>query len=289
MNSGDIMKKIRDCFVSLSPQLQIAARHILDAPDDVALYSMREMAARSSVKPATMARLAAKIGYENYNDFRNEFRQLISTPKTGFAARARLMQLKSHDAREKGLVSDVWGAERDNIEQTYQEITDEKLNDAASALVQAKTIYIVGLRKCFPVAYFFDYATRDFFDSCKLVHGYAGLFQEEISQINKGDIVLVIAFDPYTTETVKAANMARKSGAKIIAVTDSEVSPLATDADYIFIAANRSPSFYRSLVGALSIVQSLVAAVVTTLGDRAVTILEQSDKRRRENKVYWNI
>ncbi|MEH6402579.1 MAG: MurR/RpiR family transcriptional regulator [Sneathiella sp.] len=289
MNNGDAVKNIKDCFNSLSPQLQIAARHILDAPNDVALYSMREMAARSSVKPATMVRLATKLGYKNYNELRDEFRKRISAPKTGFAARARLMQLRSHDAHEKGLVSDIFGAESDNIEQTYQLITDEELNNAAAALIQAEKIYVVGLRKCFPVAYFFHYATRDFFASCNLVQGYAGLFHEEVSHMTERDTVLVVAFDPYTKETVEAANLARKSGAKIIAVTDSDVSPLAADADYVFIAANRSPSFYRSLVGALSIVQSLVAAVVTKLGDKAVTILELSDKRRRENKVYWNV
>lgn len=288
MNNVDIVGRIEDCFESLSPQLQVAARHVLDAPDEVAIYSMREMATRASVKPATMVRLAIKIGYENYNELRNEFRRRISTPQTGYAARARRLQLRNLDNRDDGLVADIWDAERDNIEQTYQAITDEKLSDTANALIAAEKIYVVGLRKCFPVAYFFHYATRDFFVSCRLVQGYAGLFREEISHMTKEDIVLVIAFDPYTAETVEAANMARKSGAKIIAVTDSVVSPVAKDADYVFIAANRSPSFYRSLVGAMSIVQSIVAAVVTALGDRAVSTLELSDKRRRENNVYWN-
>ncbi len=284
----DIVREVENGFDTLSPQLQVAARYIVGFPDDVALYSMREIATRAAVKPATMVRLASKFGYANYNNFRDDFRKRISMPASGYAARAREMQLRNSNARGNSLVFDMLEAERDNIERTFDVISDEMLAKAAMSIVAAEKVYIIGLRKCFPIAYFFKYATRDFFATSRLIQGSAGLFREEISDMTDRDVVLAIAFDPYTRETVEAVNMARKAGSQLIAITDSIVSPLARDAHQVFIAANRSPSFFRSLAGALTIVQALVAAIVTHIGDPAIEALDQSDKRRRANHIYWN-
>lgn len=288
MQTRDVIWEIENRFHSLSPQLQVAARFILSAPDDIALYSMREIASRAGVQPATMVRLASKIGYGNYNKLRDAFRKRITTPSTGYAARARQLQLRSSATLGGGLGADMLEAERDNIEISFAAITDEKMAQTAASFVGAERIYIVGLRKCFPIAYFFYYATRDFFPNARLVQGIGGLFREEISDMTDKDVVLVIAFDPYTRETVEAANMARKAGSTLVAVTDNNVSPLSKGADQVFIAANRSPSFYRSLAGALIIVQMLVAAIVNNIGDAAVELLDRSDNRRRAAKIYWN-
>ncbi len=284
----DIVMEIERRFDGLTPQLQIAARYILGAPDDVALYSMRKIASRAGVKPATMIRLAAKLSFENYNDFRDKFRKRIASPSRGYAARARQMQLRNSKDEEGSLLTEMLEAERENVDLTFENISKDMINEAAKALLKAEKVYIVGLRKCYPIAFFFSYATKDFLKPSCLVQGGAGFFREEISEITDRDAVLVVAFDPYTRETVEAAMMAAGVGANIIAVTDSVVSPLAKNANQVFIAANRSPSFFRSLVGAMTIVQALVAEIVTHIGEDAVRILDQADKRRRANNVYWN-
>jgi len=153
--------------------------------------------------------------------------------------------------------------------------------------VAAERIYIVGLRKCFPIAYFFHYATRVFFPGSVLIQGQAGLFREEVSHMTDRDLTFAVAFEPYTRETVETVNLAREADSRIIVITDSMVSPLARAADHVFLAANRSPSFYRSLTGALSIVQALVAAIVTHLGEPAAEALERSDANLRSVNTYW--
>ncbi len=283
----DLVREIENQFEDLSPQLQIAARYIIDSPEDVAIYSMREIALRAHVKPATMVRLSAKFGYQSYNGFRNDFRMRVSSPASGYAARARQLQINRGRAETDELISDIYEAEKDNIHRTYGGISDEKLAAAAAACVNAQKIYVVGLRKCFPVAFFFHYATRVFFPGSMLIQGSAGLFREEIAAISDADVTIAIAFEPYTRETVETVNAAREAGGKIIVITDSVVSPLAKVADFVFLAANRSPSFYRSLSGALSISQLLVAAIVTHIGEDAIEALEKSDTNLRSNNTYW--
>jgi DNA-binding MurR/RpiR family transcriptional regulator len=283
----DILHKIEQQYEELSPQLRLAARFALDSPDRIALYSMREVAARAEVLPPTMLRLARRLGFETYNEFRDMFRARI-TPEMGtYAARARQLQLRSGLGSGRGLPEEVVDADTRNIEQTFLEIDDTALQGAATCFIEARVIHIVGLRKCYPIAFYFHYATRMFFPAARLIEGRAGLYGEEIARIGKHDAVLVVAFDPYTKETVQAAKRATETGARLIAISDSVVSPLAEGADYLFLAANRSPTFYRSLVGAMSLIQALVAAIVRQLGDEAISKLAVSEAELRDSKTYW--
>jgi len=283
----DILKRIADRFAELSPQLQQGARYILDAPDDVAVYSMREIASRAEVKPSTMLRLANRLGYDNYNNLRDEFRKRYSETSSGYAARARRLQLQSSDTGSD-LVESVKVAEINNIYQTFETIDDNQLMAAARTIIGAQRVHIVGLRKCFPIACFFQYATRIFFQNSQLLGRQPGMFAEEVSLIGKGDVLLAVSFDPYTRETVEAVKSAEVAGASIVVVTDNAVSPLMSDKGHNFVVANRSPSFYRSLNGALAIMQSLVAAIVKEIGEPAVEALEKSDKSLRNHNTYWH-
>ncbi|MBE7638519.1 SIS domain-containing protein [Sneathiella sp. P13V-1] len=284
---SDILREIEGRYGGLSPQLQMGARFILDSPRDVAVYSMREIAARADVKPSTMVRLANKLGFDNYVELRDEFRRRYSEQSSGYAARARRLQLRNV-GDEDSLIADMMGAEVSNIQNTLSGFDDTDLEAAARNFLNARRVHVVGLRKCYPIAHFFKYATRVFFKDCRLIQGNAGMFPEEMEQIGRDDILLAAAFDPYTRETVEAVRYAQKVGAKTVVITDNTVSPLAAGATHLFVAANASPSFYRSLSGALIIVQALVAAIVTALGEPAVEALEQSDKGLRRNNTYWN-
>ena len=67
---GPLNASIVEAFDLLPPQLQTAARYMLDRPDDVALLSMREQARRAGVPPATMTRLAKRLGLDGYDSVR---------------------------------------------------------------------------------------------------------------------------------------------------------------------------------------------------------------------------
>lgn len=284
----DILKIIEARFDGLSPQLRVAARFALDSPDRMAVHSMREVANQVNVMPATMSRLAIRLGFKSYTDFRNRFKERI-LPETGtYAARARQLQMRSSATASSAFLKEMAETDTDNIERSFSQSEEGAFQSAAESLIRAEKIYVVGLRKCYPVAYFFHYATRHFFPAALLLEGRAGLFGEEIAAIQSTDVLLAVAFDPYTKETVQAVNAAHHVAATVISVTDSNVSPLAERATHLFLASNRSPSFYRSLVGAMALAQALVAAVVNELGPVAVQKLEVSELKLRESNTYWN-
>ncbi len=282
-----VTRRLEEAFPKLSPQLQLAARYILDAPDDVALQSMRGLAARAGVHPSTMSRLAREVRFADYQSFKEPFRQSLKSRRSSYASRARRLQMRGVDSETGALFSEINQASLDNIRQSFSATTPAELESVAALFASARQIFIVGMRKCFPVAYYFHYACRMFGTRTVLVEGRSGAGPDELRGMSTEDAMLVIGFDPYTWETVQSSRLAVAAGAPIVAVTDSKVSPLADDADHVFVVANASPSFFRSIAAALCLVEAMVAFLVASKGADAITTLSRTEQQLRQFGAYW--
>ena len=286
MEARDATARREESFSSLSPQLKIAARYVLDMPEEVALHSMREVAQNAGVQPTTMLRLAKSIGFRGYAEFRDTFRDRLRGANASYAARARQLQTRNAEDGQGKLVEEIISADMANISQTFANASAGEIAAAAETLAHARRISVIGLRKCFPVAFYFHYATRMFRSGVELVQGYAGTFADDLAGLGPEDCMLAISFQPYTRETAEGVQLARQAGVKLVVITDSPVSPLAEGADHVFVVANSSPSFFRSLVAAMSLVQALVAFLVAHGGEEAVEALGVSEKRRHALRAY---
>ncbi len=60
---SETVRRLVDSFSGLTPELQKAAKYILDHPEDVGLHSMRTVAKGAGVKPATVSRLSKSLGF----------------------------------------------------------------------------------------------------------------------------------------------------------------------------------------------------------------------------------
>lgn len=285
---ADVTALLEAAYADLSPQLKRAARYVLDAPDEVALHSMRSVAMRAGVQPSTMSRLVRHLEFETYAAFREPFRERLRRHPPRYAQRARQLQTRTEPSEAMGLLSEIIAADTNNIRQTFAETSRQDIAAAVETLAAARRIFAVGMRKCFPVAYYFHYACRMFGRPVELVQGAAGTFSDELRGMSADDVVLAVGFDPYTRETVQAVRDAVASGAKIIALTDSAVSPLATAAEHCFVVSNDGPSFFRSISAAMSIAQALVAFWVARGGEATIRSLAESERSLVSHEAYWH-
>ncbi len=282
-----VNEQIETAFARLSPQLQRAARYVLDAPDDVALNSMRTVAAHAAVHPSTMVRLAQRLEFPGYDAFREPFRERLRTHPAHYAERARSLLAREGDGAGQALYREIVRAGGDNVRRTFEGIDAEALEAAVETLARARRVFVVGMRKCYPVAFYFHYACRMFRDEVVLLNGWAATMGDELRGLREGDALLAVSFDPYTRETVAAVRHAELEGAAVVAITDSAVSPLARAARHALVVANTSPSFFRSLVAAMAVAEALVAFLVARGGEAAVDALGESERQLRALGAYW--
>jgi DNA-binding MurR/RpiR family transcriptional regulator len=66
-----------------------------------------------------------------------------------------------------------------------------------------------------------------------------------------------VSFAPYAQETLEMAQAAVARGAQLIAITDSQLSPLAAQASVVLIAQDGATFGFRSLTSTLALAQSL--------------------------------
>src|SRR5215469_10422603 len=154
---GPLTRPIVEAFEALSPQLQTAARYVLDRPEDVALLSMREQARRAGVPPATMTRLAKRLGLEGYDEVRALYAGAMRDGTLGFAGQAG-RQVEAQKLRgERALAADMAHALGRQIARLAEPASIERLAEAASRLHQARRIYCLGLRACHAAVWHFHY------------------------------------------------------------------------------------------------------------------------------------
>ncbi|MEE8392802.1 MAG: MurR/RpiR family transcriptional regulator [Rhodospirillales bacterium] len=261
---------------------------MLDRPDDVALMSMRRLAKAAEVHPSTMVRLAKVFKFSSYNKFREPFQQHLRIRPKGFLERARNLQARGAGGKVQELLRDVHDADVANIKEAFEANGAKKFMDCAKAITKGHRVFVVGLRSCFPVAFFFHYVYRMFRDNAVLLDGRGGTLADDLRVFNSNDVIFAVSFEPYTFETVRSVEYAKKHGGKAVVLTDSPVSPLAEIADHALIIPKDSPSFFDSVAAAMAAVEALIAIMAAEGGSPALASIEESESQLEVFDAYWH-
>jgi DNA-binding MurR/RpiR family transcriptional regulator len=287
MDGGPLTRPIVEAFDGLSPQLQTAARYVLDCPDDVALLSMREQARRAGVPPATMTRLAKRLGLEGYDEVRALYAGAVRDGTLGFAGKAG-RQVETQKLRgERALAADIALTLSRQIARLAETPTLDRLADAAGRLHRARRIYCLGLRSCHVIAWHFHYMLSLLGNKAVMLDDAGGIGLDAIRDADEHDVVLAASVEPYARATIEGARYAAQQGVPVVALTDSEVSPLAQIAVAIIPAATESPSFFHTMTPLLAVAEMLAALIAGRSGEKALEALTRTEAQLAAFGVHW--
>ena len=282
----DTIRLLVDSYPTLTPELKKAARFMVEHPEEVGLSSMRSLASGAGVKPATITRLTKNLGFNGYEDLREPFKQRLRTRSPDFVAKVQDIQQRSAQGNE-ALLKDLRSQEIANIERSLSDGQIARLDSAAQIVHDSEHLYVLGLRGSHAAAFLFHYTYQLFQDNSRLLDTGAGIFADQIRDIGANDCLLVVSFPPYTQRTIEAVDYAADAGARIVAITDSVISPAANAAAATIVTANTSPSFYHSFTGAVAVVQALITILVAKAGGNAIKTVEDTEKQLSRVSAYW--
>jgi len=247
----------------LSPRLKQVAAYVLDHPNDMGLQTLAVIAERCGVQASTIVRFAKAFGYAGASQMQRLFRdELInSSPSPSYAERIRQFNERTGDGRELSpheLMQEFAASNIIALEHIKDTIGAADLERSVDLMEQASAVYLVGLRRSFPVAAYMAYALRHVAKPVHLIDGLAGMLVEQSSMITRNDLLFAISFRPYAKETGEIVVQAKSAGARVIAISDSELSPVSRDADISFDIRDAEVRQFRSLTGSLCVAQTLV-------------------------------
>lgn len=155
----------------------------------------------------------------------------------------------------------------------------DRFTVAADIIASADRVFCLGLRSSFSVAYIFHYVRSLFGANSVLVDGSGGSGVDVLRTISGADVLFVISVKPYVRHTIEAAKFAKARGTRVIALTDSEISPLASLADEIVLVRTETPSFFHTMAPAFAAVECLAALIAARRGRKALMALDESEQQ----------
>ena len=280
----ETLEKLAATLPELPPHLRRAGRRILDHPHEVAMLSMRTLAAKAKVSPPSMLRLVRRIGFDSYAAFRAVFQSAIAGGR--FESKAVSLQEMRGRTGHAGVIGGIADAANANIARSLGNADAEALTKAADLLRKARQIHVIGAGALHFMGVYLQYLSRAVLPQLRVPRANYNSLSEAMVGVGAGDVVLVTSVAPYALQTVKATELAKDRGARVIALTDSRGSPLAALSEILLIAGTDSPQFYPSMVGIVATLETLIALVIAKGDPAMLARIAEIDRLRREEDSY---
>lgn len=281
-NSKDLMRLIQSKFSRLSKGQKLIAEYILKNYDKAAFMTAARLGISVGVSESTVVRFANELGFSGYPKLQKALQELIKNKLTT----VQRLELSNDYISEGYALKGVLKADIENIRVTLEKINYNTFEDVVNKIFEAKRIYIIGLRSSTALAEFLGFYLNIILQNVKTVgYGISDIFEQMIN-VGEGDLVIGIGFPRYASRTIDALAFAQDRGAKVVAITDSLLSPLASKADYSLIAQSNMASFVDSLVAPLSVINALIIAVGMREKQSITDIFNNLEAIWRDYKVY---
>ncbi|KAK3584120.1 hypothetical protein CHS0354_035196 [Potamilus streckersoni] len=272
----DIISEVRKSFQTLSPKLKVVAQYVVDYPQDFAVNSLNTVAAKLDIPQSTIVRLAKHFGFNNGQDFQRTVSKTVIS-NFDYAGRIRHNTEAGQSAPgELNSPADTLRSlvERNTVAMQHMQATvnAERLKNIVDLMVQAETVFLMGVRRVFPLILQMRYGLSHFHKKVVIIHGLGGMFREEAENIDKNSVLFTVSYYPYSSEPIDIQQIALDKGAKNILLTDSELHPMFDYMDERLIV--RDGEFYglRMLSASMNLVQSIVISVGTQVNQANIKL-----------------
>jgi DNA-binding MurR/RpiR family transcriptional regulator len=254
----DILAILQEKYSDFSKGQRRIAQYITDSYDKAAFMTANRLGKTVGVSESTVVRFAVDLGFDGYPSMQKAMQEMVLNRLTS----VQRLEVANDRIGDQDVVSMVLQADMEKLRQTSEDVDRGEFQAAVQAILDARRVYIVGVRSVAPLAEFLAYYLNYMFNNVRAVtaSGTGEMF-EQIVGVEREDVVIAFSFPRYSSATLKAAQYCRSTGANVIAITDKRGSPLAQSADHVICAKSDMVSLVDSLVAPLSVVNALIVAV----------------------------
>ena len=282
-NSNEILKKIEENYKGFSKRQKLIADYILKNYDKAAFLTAAKLGTAVGVSESTVVRFATELGYKGYPGFQKALEELVRTKLNSI----QRMEVTYGRITQSEILESVLNSDVDKIKQTLTNIDQKAFEMAVDTILNARKIYIIGIRSCSPLAEFLSFYLNLICDNVIPVrtNSSSEIF-EQLIRVGEDDVVIGISFPRYSMRTLKALEFASNRKAKVITLTDSIHSPINLYSSCNLIARSDMASIVESIVAPLSVINALVVALCMKKQNEVITTLETLEEIWDEYQVY---
>lgn len=248
-------------YGALSRQLKIIARYVEKSRDRLALEGIQETARNCEVQPSAVVRFAKHFGFSGFSEMQALFRagaEQQLAPNRDYQARIRdLVSTETNALSAAHIAHQMISGSIDSLQALQRSLPDARFDEAVALMLDAPALWVVAARRAFPVGAYLVYALQHTDKPVHWLQGLGHMQQGQLRALAPGDVLIAVSFEPYAQETLDVAQTALQRGARLLAITDSQFSPLAAQASATLLVQDSATFGFRSLTSTLCLAQSL--------------------------------
>ena len=282
-STNELQMRIEEKYRDLSKGQKRVAEYVLDNYDKAVFLTAARLGEVVGVSESTVVRFATQLGYKGYPEFQKALEELVRNRLNSI----QRMKVTYRRISQSQILETVLQSDIEKIKQTLNGIDHSAFNQAIDTILNARKIYVLGIRSCAPLAAFMSFYLNLLCDNVIAVNtNSSSEIFEQLIRIGEEDVIIGISFPRYSQRTLKALEFASKRKAKIITLTDSAHSPINIYSSCNLIARSDMASIVDSLVAPLSVVNALIVALCMKKQEEVIGTLETLEQIWGEYQVY---
>jgi len=263
----ELKDAISRAYPGMSRQLQRIAHFALDRPNELALGTVAAVAEAAQVQPSSLIRFANALAFSGFSEMQLLFRGHLVARSSSYRNRIDQLRRQGRASDTGGVLNQFVGEAATELGHLEESVSAADVTAAVKMICGASRVYLLAQRRAFPVACYLSYALSQLELKAYLLDGMGGMLDESLRNLTVDDVLIVTSFHSYTQAVIDAAADAHQRGIRVIAITDSALSPLKPSARLCFELGPASDRPFRSLVAPLCLAQALVVTAGLLLAE----------------------
>lgn len=264
-----LIARITAEYDTLSKQLKVIAKYVEQHRDHIGIEGIQQLAGSCQVQPSAVVRFAKHFGFSGFSEMQLVFREGLTrqlAPSRNYRSRIRdIIDSGAGSLSSVEIAREFLAGSQAAMHELEANLDEATFTKAVNMLRETDCIWIAASRRSFPIAVYLDYALQHTDKRVCLMSGLGNMHLGQMRSVRPSDVMLAISFAPYAEETLAAVAVAQERGARVIAITDSRMSPLAKESEAVLIVQDNSTFGFRALTSTMGLAQSLFISLAYAL------------------------
>ena len=281
--NNDILSVLQERATTFSKGQRAIARYITESYDKAAFMTASKLGRTVGVSESTVVRFAVELGYDGYPTMQKAMQEMVLTRLTS----VQRIEVANDRIGDQDILSLVLQSDMEQLRKTVSSVDRKDFSAAVNAILDARRIYVLGVRSASALASFLGYYLNLMFEDVHTITASGtGQVLEKLISAGPDDVVIAFSYPRYSTSTVTGASFCHSKGAKIVAMTDSRTSPLGQTSDFVLQTKSDMASLVDSLVAPLSVVNALVVALAARREEKLAKTFSRLEEIWEKYQVY---
>ncbi|OKL37451.1 MurR/RpiR family transcriptional regulator [Domibacillus mangrovi] len=254
MEKIDFYQLIKNKFSTLSPGQKKIAEFLVDHRDEAVLKTAFQLGKKVGVSETTVIRFSYALGFSGFSDMQDMIQQEWITTKQHSTQHFQIQN--EHTVGD--MYAKVIEKESQILQQLLNQLNRKNIDQAIEELIQADRVYIGGFGASFAAAHWLYYSLSQLRENVFLSQH---VLPEQLCELKEGSVVIVFSFPRYTKDSLKLAEWVKKQHAKLISITDRQLSPIGQISDITITTEEQMESGYFSFVSVICILEMIIAGM----------------------------